>query len=404
MLGLEYLMFFGVPENKPELLEGGSRWCYPFASREEAEEHFRHWRETMARWKQVAASPIRVAGDKWRTTVAGAELSLYPRPIDLRFPMNYEAFCAIMDTWNRRDYWPEQPEGLQRGWDSIWDYGDVQHQLWALLHDIAERQGGEYATRCDIAISERAAVAPSACYYRPGREDIWVGEYFASPPDLVAEVQIAPARFLNRGSRREVYRAAGVPHLWLVEPAREEVKVYSLAGDYQRTGVYRAGDSFQCELFPDQEISVDRLFDTQSKRHGDDRSDGELPAIPEWILPAEFPLGLEYLFLLGHPQRRWEAWGNRARSMIAFGSAKEAEHRLDHFVTEACHWEDMPRPKVVSLADHVDQAEAGRFLFTRERNVVFCDVAIDARHYRELLRVSSERTSWDWGDQECWPI
>lgn len=53
VVGLEYAMFFGVPDNKVELLDGTSRWAFPFSGRAEAETHFQHWLETLRRWKQV---------------------------------------------------------------------------------------------------------------------------------------------------------------------------------------------------------------------------------------------------------------------------------------------------------------------------------------------------------------
>lgn len=51
MYSLEYALFFGVPDNKIELLEGGSRWAFPFAGREEGEAHFNAWLETLRRRK-----------------------------------------------------------------------------------------------------------------------------------------------------------------------------------------------------------------------------------------------------------------------------------------------------------------------------------------------------------------
>ena len=37
MYGLEYALFFGVPDGRVELVDGASRWAFPFLSREEAE-------------------------------------------------------------------------------------------------------------------------------------------------------------------------------------------------------------------------------------------------------------------------------------------------------------------------------------------------------------------------------
>jgi len=65
LYGLEYALFFGVPDGKLELIEGKSRWAFPFLSRSEAESHFHHWLETFRRWKQVeTATPIRKSSER----------------------------------------------------------------------------------------------------------------------------------------------------------------------------------------------------------------------------------------------------------------------------------------------------------------------------------------------------
>jgi hypothetical protein len=245
-------------------------------------------------------------------------------------------------------------------------------------------------------------VAPDAFYYRHGRTDVMIErEYFSAAPDLIAEVMTASTRALDRGLRMEVYRRAGVEHLWLLDPALETVDVYRLAGDYEHQGRFAAGESFASEVFPGEQFSVDELFSTQSKRWPENRRLAtEMEPIPEWLLPPEFPVGLEYFFLLGHPDRRWEFWNNKAYSVLAFGSAAEARARLDHFVAEACRWEGMPKAKPGALGDDVERAEIGRFQFTRRGRLVWMDVAVDGRRYKDLLRTWCSRDAWDWGEGE----
>jgi hypothetical protein len=49
MYGLEYLMLFGVPENKWELWDGRVRYAFPFPARHVAAYHFQAWTETLRR-------------------------------------------------------------------------------------------------------------------------------------------------------------------------------------------------------------------------------------------------------------------------------------------------------------------------------------------------------------------
>jgi hypothetical protein len=399
--GLEYALFFGVPDNKLELIDGTSRWVFPLLSRDEGEAHFQQWLETFRRWKQVETpTPIRKAASRWQAEVRGIRIELFPRPIEIRLPIAWEAFDAFLDTYNRRDYWPGQPRGFETGWDSIFDDGDIRVNLWSMFGEFCSRHGGKHSGRVDIALAAWAGVAPDAYYYRKGRENIMIeGDYFCAAPDLIAEVLSAPSRWLDRGPRMEVYRRAGVPHLWLVEPAQEMVEVYELRGRYELVGRHGPGESFAAPLFPGEQISVDAFFKTQSKRWPKENQDEVPEPIPDWVLPPEMEIGLECFFHLGHPERRWEFWDNKTHSVLAFGSAAEATARLDHFLTEACRWEGLPRPKIAQPASDVQQTEVGRFQLTRRGRLVFLDVAVDGRRHREILTRWADRNAWDWGEE-----
>jgi hypothetical protein len=75
-------------------------------------------------------------------------------------------------------------------------------------------------------------------------------------------------------------------------------------------------------------------------------------------VPPSTKIGLQYFFILRHPDRRWEFWDKKARSVRAFGSVAEARARLDYFVTEACRWESLPPSSVASRRhpEHVNHS------------------------------------------------
>jgi hypothetical protein len=84
--------------------------------------------------------------------------------------------------------------------------------------------------------------------------------------------------------------------------------------------------------------------------------------------------------------------------VLAFGSPREARARLGPFLEEAARWEQAPVPAAVAVGPDAEQAEVGRFRFTRRGRHVWLDVAVDARKYQDLLRVWSRREAWDWGE------
>ena len=115
--------------------------------------------------------------------------------------------------------------------------------------------------------------------------------------------------------------------------------------------------------------------------------------LPKWLCNPKVRLGLEYLFLLGHPERRYEIWDNRAPCVIAFSSEEEARLRFTHVAEDICRWEEVPLPK--SSAD-CDMVEAGRFQLMRRDHRIHLEVAVDGRR-RELLQYWTNKEAWDWG-------
>lgn len=400
MWGLEYPLLFGLPNNKLELVDGLTRCAFPFLERQQAEAHLADWIETLGRWKGVPRPKVRKDGEGWYAEAAGFRLLLAPRPIDLRVPLGSEAFHAFYETYWRRECWPGQPAGLEAGPEWVQCHGDVAQNLWELFGRFRKEYGGQHCGRADIVLNDTAVVAPDQYYFRGSRRECMIeDDYFQGVPELIAEVLSPGSRQFDRGPRKAVYRRAGVPHLWLLDPELETLEVYELTGgDYRAAATYRSGDEFRPALFPRTTVAVEPLFSTQWKRHGL-RFAAEEPKPPsDWRVASEVRLGLEHLFLLGHPDRRSEIWGNRTHCVLAFGSVLEARKRLDHFLTEAGRWEQLPPPVPAPVDEDTEQAEVGRFRFTRRGRHVSVDVTVDGQKYRELLRACARREAWDWGE------
>jgi len=155
--------------------------------------------------------------------------------------------------------------------------------------------------------------------------------------------------------------------------------------------------AFRPVLFPGVSVAVDSLFDTQEKRHGRRWISTEPEPVPMWLLSPDQRVGLEVLFFLGHLERRYEIWDNRAPCLLAFGSPEEAALRFGHFLDDICRWEQASLPKPCPIEPGVEVAEVGRFRLTRRERHVRLDVAVDTRKYRAMLHVWTRRDAWDWG-------
>jgi hypothetical protein len=93
------------------------------------------------------------------------------------------------------------------------------------------------------------------------------------------------------------------------------------------------------------------------------------------------------VFFLGHPERRYKIWNNRAPCLLAFGSPEEAAFRFGHFLEEICKWEQAPLATPRLIEPGIELAEVGRFHLTRRGRHIQLDVAVDALKYREFLRI-----------------
>jgi Uma2 family endonuclease len=279
--------------------------------------------------------------------------------------------------------------GKETGWESSQRHADVQLNLWQLFRAFCKEFGGQHCGRSTIALDDRNAVEPDQYYFAGRRADCTIaGGYFQGVPRLIAEVLSPATRALDRGPRMEVYRRAGSPHLWLLDPETETVEEYALTqGQFHKTGQSGAGETFCPALFPETSVAVDSLFDTQDKRHGEIWDPTELEPVPAWLVAPEQRLGLEVLFFFGHPERRYEIWNNRAPCVLAFGSAEEAEMRFGHFFEEICRWERAPLSRPRLIEPGVEIAEAGRFQLTRQGRQIRLDVAVDGQKFRDLLGI-----------------
>lgn len=403
MWGLEYELLFGLPKGKLEIIDGRTRLVFPFRTREEGEAHLQAWTETLRRWKNIAGTPaVRKGRRKWRMQMEQFELTLYPRPIELRIPLDCDTMLTLESSFWRRDLWEQQPRGRETGWENRYNHYEVHINLWTLFGAWCKRYGGYHAGRVDLSLTDSTNVAPDQVYFPASAKDCLRHDYFWGVPSLIAEVLSPATRATDRGSRKNLYRRAGVSHLWLLDPETETVEQYSLSdGDYRLMATHESGQEFTSLLFPQETVSVNRLFDTQWTRHPErfERSD-EIEPVPEWLIAPEKRLGLEYLLLVGHPERRSEIWNHRAPCILAFGSVAEARLRLAHFLEEAASWEQTALPRTTSVDADVEQAELGRFRFRRRGRYIQLDVAVDARKYQDLLPVWSDWEAWDWGEKK----
>src|SRR4051812_39697286 len=114
MWDLEYLLLFGLPNNKLELLDGITPLKFPFPDRASAEAHFDRWIAQLVRWRGVrGAIPRTQNDDHVEADVDHIKLQLYRRPIRMEMPMAHQSWRDLRSAFWRRDLWEGQPAGFE---------------------------------------------------------------------------------------------------------------------------------------------------------------------------------------------------------------------------------------------------------------------------------------------------
>ena len=303
MWGLEYALLFGAPENKLELFDGRTPLAWPFPDRETAEAHFFNWTETLCRWQGISPPPtVRKSAAKWTVETNGFVLDLHPRPIHLEIPFESDPFVQILDSFWRRDLWPEQPAGHATGWERPYEASDIALNLWRLFGEMSQQHGGEHSGRVAIALTERDAVEPDQYYFRAGRQECMIDDdYFQGRRTSWRRCSRRPHAGWTVG---RVDRFSGGLELTMsaAGAALKQVELYELAGpDYRLAATYGASDTFRVHGFPDTVVNVTELFETHEAPQAAQRPDRGPPVrqaaepVPNWLISPDTRLGLTYL-------------------------------------------------------------------------------------------------------------
>ncbi len=188
---LEYMLLFGPPENKLELLYGQTPCSFPFADRATADAHFSLWSQTLARWQGVPDPPVHAMDDALVKEFGKFKLKQYRRPIRLEVPSALEAYHWAHGCFWHRSLWPMQPAGFEAGIEWPQDHWDIKLNLWSIFREAKELHGveGQGIGGVDISLTDADGVQPDFFFFRgPRDQNLILGQYFRGVPQLIMEV------------------------------------------------------------------------------------------------------------------------------------------------------------------------------------------------------------------------
>ena len=139
----------------------------------------------------------------------------------------------------------------------------VLRRLFSSMNGHVElhRLGEVFIAPLDVVFSEKTTLQPDILFVSTARRGIIGPEYVLGAPDLVVEI-LSPYRApYDRVTKFAQYAHHGVGEYWIVDPVRETVEVYLLAGSKYELKATLSGDqTLETSLLPGWKIAVCDLF------------------------------------------------------------------------------------------------------------------------------------------------
>jgi Uma2 family endonuclease len=118
-----------------------------------------------------------------------------------------------------------------------------------------------------LRLAVNAAPEPDITVLRH-RADFYLDQE-AGPADVLLVIEVAESSLsLDRGVKRDLYAAAGIPEYWLVDLRRGAVVVYRAPadGDYREERQYRPGESWISASLDGREIRAEDVLGPAAKK------------------------------------------------------------------------------------------------------------------------------------------
>ena len=325
MIGLEYLLLFGLPQNKLEVLDGKTRVLMAFPDPGEAAAHFQHWLLTLQRWQDSPAQLFE--GDEREQNdqsllVGSFELFRDNCVVHLRVPIDTALMLNNSELEYDREVW-----GLGQGVAAGVDRFDFHRAFSSKL--------GLDVSGTELLLTPDSMVAPIAYGFRErvhlplgaleGERGLVGKHYMQGVPDLLAEVVLPASEMELRGEKMTLYREAGLPELWLLHPNRGSIEVYQrLLDRFALVGDFGPGQTFSsqqrlldpADLLPKKGESRIKLWEHESDR-----------------------AGLEHFLTAGTPFRHFDFYRGRARRWFACSTAERSQVLERQATEEIARWD-----------------------------------------------------------------
>jgi excisionase family DNA binding protein len=137
---------------------------------------------------------------------------------------------------------------------------ELGRQLMTYFDDF-DPEGELFFAPLDVTLTTSNVLQPDILFVSGARKEIMRKERIDGPCDLVVEIMSPINRRKDRLRKMEIYRKAGIPHYWLVDPEENTLEAFMLRdGSYTLVVAGGPGDKFTHPEFPGLDLDLDRVF------------------------------------------------------------------------------------------------------------------------------------------------
>ncbi|MBS4021781.1 MAG: Uma2 family endonuclease [Dethiobacter sp.] len=137
---------------------------------------------------------------------------------------------------------------------------ELGYQLITYFNEF-DPEGELFFAPLDVTLTSSNVLQPDILFVSSTRKGIMRRERIDGPCDLVVEIMSPTNRRKDRLSKMEIYRKAGIPHYWLVDPEENTLEAFMLkCGNYTLVVAGGSGDTFCHPEFPGLSLNLDKIF------------------------------------------------------------------------------------------------------------------------------------------------
>lgn len=137
--------------------------------------------------------------------------------------------------WTDEDVWAEWIEGEVRFLSPVSDqHADLNDFLRSILRMFVERhragivRGEPFVVRLPVP---NVVYSPDVFFLSESRRHLMRPTYLDGAPDLVVEIVSPESQLRDKQEKLQNYQKAGVCEYWLIDPAEQVMRVYTLGED-----------------------------------------------------------------------------------------------------------------------------------------------------------------------------